>query len=171
MAMPGQEGVGSDRTAAASSRTGRSRRRSFLMTQVVVLSIAGISSLINFTSHPPTWRLWVSVAFLAAAMALFGLSRTSWASPEVERDVEDLPRTRVISVLDRVSDRLRDRDLERVRGLVDAGEPALALEAIADLVADSEQPLSNDDRAEMLAVAQGFGIGDKIRRKLALPSH
>lgn len=150
---------------------GRSRRQSFLMTQVVVLSITGISSLVNFMSRPTTWRLWVSVACLALAMALFGVSRTGWASAEVEREVGNLGRSRVVSVLSRVSNRLGDRDIERVRGLIDAGEPALALETIADLIADTEQPLSNDERAEMLDVAQWFGIGDKMRRRLARRSY
>ncbi len=49
---------------------------------------------------------------------------------------------------------------------IDVGEFGLALEQIADVLSEDEQPLTPDERSDMLALARRMKMGGRVPRVL-----
>jgi hypothetical protein len=80
--------------------------------------------------------------------------RFVWHDPRVDRAYyEDIAR-RLHGLLDRLDDRLKGKDLTLIAEFIDANELGLALEQMADVLSEDEQPLAPDERADMLALVE-----------------
>ena len=66
----------------------------------------------------------------------------------------------------RSTDRLRrstvDRDGELIHEFIDVGEFVLSLEQIADVLAEDERALTDDERVEVLALVEEMGMDDRV---------
>lgn len=71
-------------------------------------------------------------------------------------------------LLIRLNDRLPGKDATLIAEFIDVNELGLALEQMADLLAEYEQPLSSDERADMLSLAGRMQMGDRVPRALEL---
>jgi hypothetical protein len=69
-------------------------------------------------------------------------------------------------LLIRLGERLPGNDVTLIAEFIDANELGLALEKLADVLSEDEQPLSPDERADMLALADRMQMGDRISRAL-----
>jgi hypothetical protein len=69
-------------------------------------------------------------------------------------------------LLVRLDDRLPGKDVTLIAEFIDANELGLALEQLADVLSDDEQPLWSDERADMLALANRMQTGDRVPRAL-----
>lgn len=79
---------------------------------------------------------------------------------------------RLRGLLIRLSDRLSDKDLVLIAEFIDANELGLALEQMADALSEDKQPLSPDERAEMLALVEQMHMGGRVPRALSFcPAH
>lgn len=67
-----------------------------------------------------------------------------------------------------MDDRFSDKDAALLSEFVDANEIGLALEWMADQLGVRGQPLSTDERADMLALADRMQMGDRVPQALAL---
>ena len=65
-------------------------------------------------------------------------------------------------LLIRLEGRLPGKDISLVADFIDAGEFVLALEQMADVMGEDEQPLSPEERADMLALAERMQISDRV---------
>lgn len=70
-------------------------------------------------------------------------------------------------LLVRLNDRLPGKDVTLIAEFIDANELGLALEQIADVLAEDELPLTADERADMLALAAQMQMSDRVPRALA----
>lgn len=70
-------------------------------------------------------------------------------------------------LLIRLNDRLPGKDVTLIAEFIDANELGLALEQIADVQSEDEQPLSADERADMLALVDRMQMDDRVPRALA----
>lgn len=68
-------------------------------------------------------------------------------------------------LLIRLNDRLPGKDVTLVAEFIDANE--LGLEQIADVLSEDKQPLSADERADMLALVDRMQMDDRVPRALA----
>lgn len=68
----------------------------------------------------------------------------------------------------RLSDRLSEQDLIVITEYLDVNELGLALEQIADVLCEDEQPVTADERADMLTLADRMQLDDRVSRTLAL---
>ncbi|WP_169743428.1 MafI family immunity protein [Knoellia sinensis] len=66
-------------------------------------------------------------------------------------------------LLVRLDDRLPGKDITLIAESIDANELGLALEQMADVLSEDEQPLAPDERAEMLALVERMQVGDRVR--------
>ncbi len=71
-------------------------------------------------------------------------------------------------LLIRPADRLPGKDITLIAEFIDAGEVGLALEQLADVLSEDEQPLAADERSDMLALVDRMQMGDRVRRALTL---
>lgn len=71
-------------------------------------------------------------------------------------------------LLIRLDDRLPDKDVALIAEFIDANELGLALEQMADALSEEEQPLTADERADMLGLVDRMRMGDRVPRALAL---
>ncbi len=71
-------------------------------------------------------------------------------------------------LLIRLDDRLPDKDVALIAEFIDANELGLALEQMADVLSEDEQPLTADERADMLGLVDRMRMGDRVPRALAL---
>ena len=69
-------------------------------------------------------------------------------------------------LLVRLDDRLPGKDVTLIAEFIDANELGLALEQLADVLSEDEQPLSAEERADMLALADRMQMGDRVPRAL-----
>lgn len=69
-------------------------------------------------------------------------------------------------VLIRLDDRLPRKDVTLVAEFIGANELGLAFEQLADALSEDEQPLCQDERADMLALAGRMQMGDRVARAL-----
>lgn len=69
-------------------------------------------------------------------------------------------------LLVRLDDRLPGQQGTLISEFIDANELGLALEQLADVLSEDEQPLSPDERADMLALADRMQMGDRVPRAL-----
>jgi hypothetical protein len=72
------------------------------------------------------------------------------------------------SLLIRLDDRLPAKDVTLIAEFIDANELGLALEQLADVLSEDEQPLTPDERADMLALTERMRMGDRVPRALEL---
>jgi hypothetical protein len=68
----------------------------------------------------------------------------------------------------RLDDRLPSRDVTLIAEFIDANELGLALEQMADVLCEEDQPLTAAERADMLALVERMQMGDRVPRALAL---
>ncbi|MBC6449992.1 MafI family immunity protein [Actinokineospora xionganensis] len=67
-----------------------------------------------------------------------------------------------------LSDRLAEKDLAWTAEFLDANELGLALEQIADALSEHERPITPDERADMLALADRMQMDDRVFRALTI---
>ena len=65
-------------------------------------------------------------------------------------------------LLIRLDDRLPGRDVTSIADFIDANELGLALEQIAEVLSEDEQPLAAAERADMLALVDRMQMGDRV---------
>jgi hypothetical protein len=70
-------------------------------------------------------------------------------------------------LLIRFGDRLSGKDATLIEELIDANELGIALEWMADLLCEDEQPLSADERTDMLALVDRMQMDDRVSKALA----
>jgi hypothetical protein len=71
-------------------------------------------------------------------------------------------------LLARLSDRLSDKDLTLIAEFIDVNELALALEQMADVLSEDEQPLTSDERSDMLVLVERMQMGGRVPHALTL---
>lgn len=69
-------------------------------------------------------------------------------------------------LLIRLDDRLRGKDITLIAEFIDVNELGLALEQLADVLSEDEQPLASDERADMLALVARMQMDDRVPRAL-----
>jgi hypothetical protein len=69
-------------------------------------------------------------------------------------------------LLIRLDDRLPEKDVTLIAEFIDTNELGLALEQIADVLSEDDQPLAADERADMLALVDRMQMGDRVPRAL-----
>lgn len=69
-------------------------------------------------------------------------------------------------LLVRLDDRMSVKDLVLIAEFVDVGELGLALEQMADVLSEEDLAVSDDERTDMLALADRMKISNHIRRAL-----
>ena len=67
----------------------------------------------------------------------------------------------------RLSDRISADELAMVTEFVDANELGLALESLADFLAEDDRPVTADERADMLALGDRMEMDGRVSRALA----
>jgi hypothetical protein len=67
----------------------------------------------------------------------------------------------------RLSDRVSDKDLLLITEFLDANELGLALEQIADALCEGQQPVTTNERADMLALADRMHMDGRVSGALA----
>lgn len=70
-------------------------------------------------------------------------------------------------LLVRLDDRLPGKDVTLIAEFIDANELGLALEQLADVLSEDEQPLADDERADMLALVDRMQMSDRVPQALA----
>jgi hypothetical protein len=70
-------------------------------------------------------------------------------------------------LLIRLDDRLPAKDVTLIAGFIDANELGLALEQMADVLSEDEQPVATCERADMLALVDRMQMGDRVTRALS----
>lgn len=90
-----------------------------------------------------------------------------WHAPLVDRAYYEEIAGFLHGLLVRLDDRLHDKDITLIAEFIDANELGLALEQLADVLSEDEQPLSADERADMLALVDRMQMGDRVPRALA----
>ncbi len=71
------------------------------------------------------------------------------------------------SLLIRLSDRLPREDQVLISEFIEANELGLALEQMADVLSEDDLPISSQDRADMLGLAERMQMDDRVPRALA----
>ncbi len=69
-------------------------------------------------------------------------------------------------LLVRLDDRLPDMDVTLIDEFIDVNERGLALEQLADVLSEDEQPLTAEERADMLALVDVMQMGDRVSQAL-----
>jgi hypothetical protein len=70
-------------------------------------------------------------------------------------------------LLIRLSDRLPRPDQVLVSDFIDANELGLALEQMADTLSEDDRPISDQERADMLGLAERMQMDGRVSRALA----
>jgi hypothetical protein len=78
---------------------------------------------------------------------------------EIARDLHDL----VI----RLADRLTAKDRLLIAEFIEVGEVGLALEQIADVLSEYEQPLTTEERSDMLSLVERIRMGTRVPHALS----
>jgi hypothetical protein len=68
----------------------------------------------------------------------------------------------------RLDDRLQGEDVTEIDEFIGHNELGLALEWMADALSETVQPLSADERDDMLALVARMEMDDRVPRALAL---
>ncbi|MEZ2388576.1 MafI family immunity protein [bacterium RCC_150] len=71
-------------------------------------------------------------------------------------------------LLIRLDDRIPAKDLMLIFEFIDVGELGLALEQMADVLSEDEQPLAADERADMLDLVGRMRMNDRVPTALSL---
>jgi hypothetical protein len=93
--------------------------------------------------------------------------RSLWHDPGVDRAYYEEIAGLLHGLLIRLDDRLPGKDVTLITEFIDANELGLALEQLADVLSEDEQPLSADERADMLALVDRMQMGDRVPRASA----
>lgn len=88
--------------------------------------------------------------------------------PQVSRAYCEEIAGKLRGLLIRLDDRLPGKDVTLIAEFIDANELGLALEQMADVLSEEEQPLSADERADMLALVDTMQMDERVPRALAL---
>jgi hypothetical protein len=88
--------------------------------------------------------------------------------PDVDRAYDEDIAGLLHGLVIRLEGRLTARDAALIDEFIDANELGVAFEFFADRLSESEQPLSRDERADMLALADRMRMGDRVPRALEL---
>ena len=75
---------------------------------------------------------------------------------------------KLLGLLIRLDDRLAGEAVTEIAQAIDHNELGVALEWIADALSEKEQPLSADERADMLALVDRMEMDDLVPSALAL---
>jgi hypothetical protein len=73
---------------------------------------------------------------------------------------------RLSCLLIRLGDRFADRDKQLLHEFIDVGEFGLALEQMADVLAEGDTPVTDDERSDMLILARMMAMDDRVPRVL-----
>jgi hypothetical protein len=76
-------------------------------------------------------------------------------------------RGRLFGVLTRLDDRFLPRDATLIHEFIEVGEFGLALEQMADVLAEDGTPITDEERADMLALNEDMKMGERVPRVLA----
>jgi hypothetical protein len=85
----------------------------------------------------------------------------------VDADAGEALRGRLFGILTSLDDRFTRRDAELIHEFIEVGEFGLALEQMADVLAEEDTPISDPEREEMLRLNEHMGMGDRVPRVLA----
>jgi hypothetical protein len=77
-------------------------------------------------------------------------------------------RGRLTGLLVRLGDRLDLQSQEWAHEFLDQNEQALALATMADALEEAGAPITDEERAEMLAFVEEMGMSERVSRALAL---
>lgn len=88
--------------------------------------------------------------------------RFVWHYHRVDRAYYEGIAGRLHGLLIRLDDRLPGKDITLIAEFIDANELGLALEQMADVLSEDEQPLASDERADMLALVERMQMGDRV---------
>jgi hypothetical protein len=75
-----------------------------------------------------------------------------------------------MGLLIRLGDRLDSQSQAWAHEFLDHNEQGLALETMADALAEADAPITDDERAEMLRFVSDMGMDGRVSRALALCS-
>src|SRR5665648_548610 len=81
-------------------------------------------------------------------------------------DWKDL-RGRLLGILIRLEDRLAPSQVVFIHELIDVGEWGVALEAIADVLAEDEVEIHDDEREDLLMLNGRLGMGERVPHALS----
>lgn len=85
----------------------------------------------------------------------------------MDADQWDGLRGRLFGVLTSLDDRFTRRDASLIHEFIDVGEFGLALEQMADVLAEEDTPISDRERGEMLRLNEDMQMDDRVPRVLA----
>ena len=88
--------------------------------------------------------------------------RCVWQYHRVDRAYYEEIAGQLHGLLVRLDDRLPGKDITLIAEFIDANELGLALEQMADVLSEDEQPLAPDERADMLALVARMQMGDRV---------
>jgi hypothetical protein len=95
------------------------------------------------------------------------VSTLFWHNRRVERaDYEEIA-GQLHGLLIRLDDRLPGKDLALIAEFVDAGELGLALEQMADVLSEDEQPLASDERCDILGLVARMEMDGRVQGALS----
>lgn len=92
--------------------------------------------------------------------------RSTWHHPLVDRSYYEEIAGEMHGLLIRLDDRLPGKQITLMAEFIDANELGLALEQMADVLSEDEQPLGADERADMLALVKRMQMDDRVERAL-----
>lgn len=69
-------------------------------------------------------------------------------------------------LLVRLGDRLPGEDITLIVEFIDANELGLALEQMADVLSEDQEPLTPDERADILRLVERMQMGDRVPKAL-----
>jgi hypothetical protein len=88
--------------------------------------------------------------------------RFAWDHIWVDRAYYEEIAGQLHGLLIRLDDRLPGKDVTLIAEFIDANELGLALEQMADVLSEDEQPLNADERADMLVLVDRMQMGDRV---------
>ncbi len=94
-----------------------------------------------------------------------------WHHECVDRTDYEQISGRLRGLLVRLDDRMSAKDLVLIAEFADVGELGLALEHMADVLSEQDLAVSDDERADMLALADRMKISERICRVLEFCDH
>ncbi len=71
-------------------------------------------------------------------------------------------------LLVRLDNRIQAKDVPLISEFIDVGELGLALEQMADVLSEDEQPLASDERADILELADRMRMNDRVATAISL---
>ena len=135
-----------------------------------LLSFAELDKVVDARRHPADF--WACVQAVDAERDHLGDHEqpriTSWPSgtPRADRAAYEEIAGLLRVLLIRLDNRLPRKDFTLIAEFIDANELGLALEQMADAMSEDQQPLSTDERNDMLALAARIHLGDRVQRAL-----